>query len=150
MRGNPVVLLALLIGVSAASADPVSDEAAIRARLHAWADAFNARDAEGVCELFAEDVRSVVPGTVDGSKAAVCERLRKFLGQSDRRPSYAPDIHEIMISGDQAVVALTWTLSVEHQGKTTVSREEGLDVFQRQPDGAWRIVRFIAFTDKDE
>ena len=30
-------------------------------------------------------------------------------------------------------------------GKTEESREPGLDVFRKQPDGSWKIARYIAY-----
>ena len=55
------------------------------------------------------------------------------------------------MSGDLAAVSLVWTLTVRRGGEERVSREPGLDLFRRQPDGAWRIARFLAYSeDRDE
>ena len=155
MRPTTAVLLScLLLSVPAVAdlvfADPASDDAAIRARLHGWAAAFNSGDIDGACELFSDDVHSSVPGTPNGDKSAICNRLRAAISKNDRKLSYAANIHEVLISGDQAVVRLTWRLNVTRDGKTATSTEEGMDVFHRQPDGQWRIVRFIAFTNRDD
>ncbi len=53
----------------------------------------------------------------------------------------APQIEEILVSGDLAVVRLIWTLRVTDKnapGELTV-KERGIDVFKRQEDGTWRI-----------
>lgn len=139
----------LALFATTAFADHASDDASIRVRLQRWAEAFNARDANAVRELFADDLRSVVPGAPEGDKQAVCGRLRKLLEQTDRKLRYTPEIHEVLVSGDLAIVRLTWTLSILRQGKITTSQEQGMDVFRREPDGSWRIARFIAFADKD-
>ncbi len=125
-----------------ARADVEADKAAIAARLQGWASAFNARDAAGVCDLFASDLISTVPGALAGSREVVCTRLAKLLADSGLRLSYHPDISEIIVSGDLAVVRLFWTLTI---GRET-STEAGLDIFRRQPDGRWSIARFMAFT----
>jgi steroid delta-isomerase len=143
------VLLSGAVFADAALANPAADEAAIRARLHGWAAAFNSGDVDGACGLFSDDVQSTVPGTLSGDKNAICDRLRAAIGKTDRKLSYAANIHEVLISGDQAVVRLTWTLNVSRDGKTATSTEEGMDVFHRQPDGQWQIVRFIAFTNRE-
>ena len=57
-----------------------------------------------------------------------------------------PAVHEIIVSGDIAVVRLTWTLTAEAKGLKDTTTEEGIDIFRRQPDGRWSIARFIAFT----
>lgn len=142
--------LALAFAASGAAADTDLDtaaEAAIRGRLEGWAAAFNARDAAGVCDLFAEDLVSVVPEAPDAGKAAVCDRLARLLARDDRRFGYAVEIEEVLVWGERAAVRLNWTLSVEAGGATETSLERGIDLFRREPDGAWRIMRFIAFTD---
>jgi steroid delta-isomerase len=49
--------------------------------------------------------------------------------------------------GDTAVVRLDWTLTVRPRdgGGESVSLEPGLDVFRREGDGRWRIVRYMAY-----
>jgi ketosteroid isomerase-like protein len=59
-----------------------------------------------------------------------------------------PTIHEILVSGDLAVVRLTWTLTAEKNGAREATAEEGMDVFRRAPDGVWSILRFIAFSTR--
>ena len=140
-----LILLACL-AAGPAVADP-ADEAAIRQRLLDWTAAFNARDAQGACDLFAPDLSYAVPEIVDGTQATMCTNLARTLAREDLRLRYAePDIHEILVSGELAVVRLTWTLTAEANDETETSTEEGIDVFRRQPDGRWSIARFIAFT----
>ena len=59
-----------------------------------------------------------------------------------------PEIREIIISGDIAVVRPIWTLTTRKGGEQDVSTEAGIDIFKRQPDGRWSISRFASFTDK--
>ena len=47
---------------------------------------------------------------------------------------------------DVAVVRLTWTLTITPKDGTTItSIEPGLDVFRKEADGRWRIVRYMAY-----
>ena len=74
----------VLAGVGAgtpAHADVDSDKAAITARLQRWTVAFNARDAAGVCDLFAPDLVSTVPDALDGSRDALCGKLSAVLAK---------------------------------------------------------------------
>jgi steroid delta-isomerase len=144
------VLAVLLVLCGPALAEPAADEAAIRMRLQAWAEAFNSGDAQRACELFADDVRDTVPDAPEGDKATICRRLERAMTRPGVRLNYAPTIHEVLISGDQAVVRLTWTLTTQSGGETKQSIEQGMDVFRRDPDGVWRIARFIAFTDSEK
>ena len=141
MRRGALVLLAVAFaGPAAADA-----EAEIRDRLVGWAAAFNRGDAAAACDLFAEDVVAVVRGAPDGDKAAVCGRLERTLAATDRRLAYRPAVDEVLVWGDHAVVRVTWTLTVTRGDTKAASRERGLDVFRRDPDGEWRIMRFVAF-----
>jgi steroid delta-isomerase len=147
MLARLLMLLCLAAALPApASADELADKAAIVARLQGWADAFNARDAAGACDLFAPDLVSTVEGIEADGRDAVCARLARLLARDAPRFHYAPDIREVIVSGDLAVVRLFWTLTVTKGEAREVSREAGLDVFHRQPDGRWSIARFIAFT----
>ena len=69
---------------------------------------------------------------------------------SDRSKSYQYSlvIKEIIVAGDLAVVRLVWTLKVQTQGLSALksrSDEPGMDIFRRQPDGSWKISRYIAY-----
>ena len=126
-------------------ADQNADKVAISQRLHDWASAFNARDADRVCDLFAPDLVATVQGATAADRATVCSRLSAMLAQPQIRAHYDPDIQEIILAGDIAVVRLIWTLTIQKADKQYRHYETGMDIFQRQPDGRWSIVRFVAF-----
>jgi len=142
------LVAALLVAASGvpARADVNADRAAITARLQAWAAAFNARNAKGVCDIFAPDLVATVPGAVESGRNALCARLATTLAKPGLKLRYTPDIREIIVAGNIAVVRLFWTLTAEVKGRAESSVEAGMDVFQRQPDGRWSIIRFVAFT----
>ena len=130
-----------------AQADVESDKVAIAARLAAFTAAFNARDAEGACEIFAPDLVSTMRGRADNDRDAVCKRIAKTLADRGVDMHYSPDIEEIIVSGDLAVVRLVWNVSIRRGPAPAVSKEPGFDVFRRQPDGRWSISRFLAFSN---
>lgn len=140
-----VSLAVFLLGASTSWATD-ADKEAITKRLEDWAAAFNRRDADGACDLFAQDLVSTVPGALEASKDSVCARLAKVLARTDVSLQYRPDIREIIVSGDTAVVRLFWILTTEKDGAKEESTEAGIDIFQRQADDRWSIARFIAFT----
>jgi steroid delta-isomerase len=147
---SALVLLAAIAAAGAvARADSAADEAAIRQRLERWTAAFNAKDVAGSCDLFARDLNYAIQDVVNGTYDTMCGNLTKMLGRSDIGLHYAvPAIHEIIVSGDIAVVRLTWTLTVQRAGAKDTTTEEGIDVFRRQADGRWSIARYIAFTTR--
>lgn len=142
-------LLACSATVAAARADSAADRAAIIERLHRWTAAFNARDAAGACDLFTPGLVAIVPGMADGSRDAVCERIARVLNDRDLSVHYdEPDIREIIVSGDLAVVRLFWTLRTRKDGVEDSTIEAGMDIFERQPDGVWSIARYMSFPDR--
>ena len=134
------IALAFLSLAAPALAD---DAAEVRARLEGWAKAFNEGRTQEACELFSKDLVSDVQGQAEAGYAERCAVLSRVMNDPDRSFSYSPDIKEVILAGDLAVVRLTWTLTV--MPGNDVSQESGLDVFRKEPDGVWRIIRFMAF-----
>jgi ketosteroid isomerase-like protein len=144
MLRRAVLICALLVAPSLARAETATPEAAIHARLSAWTEAFNRGDAAATCELFADDLQSDMQGAAAGDKTAVCARIARALAKSPGKLAYAFQIKDILVSGDLAMVRLTWLLT-ERPGGRLISRDEGMDIFRREGDGIWRIARYMAF-----
>lgn len=144
-----VAFIAATTAVTTAHADEAADKAAITERLNRWTADFNAKSPVGVCDLFAPDLVYSIPEVTRGTHETICKNLTTVLAKSDIKLRYAnPDIHEIIVSGDVAVVRLTWTLTTEAAGAKDTTTEEGMDIFKRQADGRWSIARFVAFTTR--
>lgn len=147
-RTFPAIVLAYgLFSAGVAAQTAGKDETAIRDALAKWTADFNARDAERICDLFAPDLVYDYRGFPERTHADLCGLLRRSLADGTRQFTYALDIKEIIVAGDLGIVRLVWTLRTTLSGASTVveSKEPGLDVFRRQPDGGWKIVRYIAY-----
>jgi ketosteroid isomerase-like protein len=125
--------------------------AAIRAELEAWTQAFNARQADKTCGIFSEDLRYKFGEIPDRSYNDICTALHRSLGDKTHRSHYSLDLREILVYGEVAVVRLIWTLDESKQGSsvTVRSSEPGMDIFQRQKDGSWKIIRYLAYTSPE-
>ena len=112
-----------------------------------WTRHFNARDTGEICSLFAPELRYDYRGHPERGFEDICGLLRRSLADRTKHYSYSLQIREIIVSGDLAVVRLVWTLKVIPVGSTdaTISEEPGMDIFRQQPDGNWKIVRYIAY-----
>ena len=150
-RRRLAALVAFVALAPAALADPAAEEAAIRQRFLDWTEAFNARDADGACDLFAPDLAYALPEVAQGTRATICGNFVRLFARPGLTLRYDPPlIHESLIEGDLAVVRLRWTLTTEADGLRETGVEEGMDVLRRQPDGRWAIARFVAFTPEAE
>ncbi len=141
-----LLLLATLAASPATADDDTDAEGAIRQALTGWMDAFNARDARAACGLFAPGLRYNVQGLPEQNYTDMCDRLHRSLTGREVGYRYSLDIKEIIVSGDLAVVRLVWRLTVSRPGvPDVVTPETGLDVFRRQDDGTWKIIRFVSY-----
>ena len=136
---------ALLTLACLAPAPAAASEAAIRDTLTRWTDDFNARRADRICDLFATELRYDFRGFPERGYRELCDLLQRSLSDPERRFSYALDIKDIIVSGDLATVRLVWTLTVNTSGAMTRTQEYGLDLFRRQADGSWKIVRYLGY-----
>lgn len=140
-------LLALFVFAAPASEAFANDaEEKIRATLQAWTKDFNSGNADAVCALFSSELRYDFRGYPERGYDDICTLLHRSLRDKSKRYSYSLDIREIIVSGDLAVVRLVWKLTVTlPTGQTVNSTEPGMDVLRKQPDGKWKIVRYIAY-----
>ena len=145
----PALCLGLAAVMSTGSpglADDAADKAEITARLNRFSDAFNARDGAAACDLFAPDLVATIPLGRDVGRDRLCGNLGRLLSIKELQLRYDhPEIDEIIVSGDIAVVRLVWTLTARKGDLADTTQEGGLDVFRRQPDGRWSIARMAAF-----
>ena len=138
--------LACAIALVSPLAQPDSrSETAIREALSAWTRDFNARDTSRICDLFARDLAYDYRGFPERGYDALCDLLQRSLRDPTKRFDYALDIKEIIVSGDMAVVRLVWMLRVTSGASTVETQEPGLDVFRRQSDGRWKIIRYMGY-----
>ena len=143
------VLAMLLFAAYASGADDDSAAAQnqIRVALEKWKLDFNAGDASQVCALFAPDLISNFRGQPEDTYNSLCANMQSAVTDPAKTYHYDLEIKEILVSGDLAVVRLVWTLKVRPKdgGPAQITREPGMDIFRRQPDGTWKISRYLAY-----
>jgi steroid delta-isomerase len=72
------------------------------------------------------------------------------LEDGTKKYAYTLQIKEILVWGELAVVRLVWTLrmwSINPPGSFAQSIEPGMDIFRRQADGSWKIIRYLAYEE---
>ncbi|MBZ9934771.1 nuclear transport factor 2 family protein [Mesorhizobium sp. BR1-1-16] len=138
----------LAAGVMAACSGPAlaDSAAAIRARLLRWADDFNAGRKAEICDLFSKDLISDYRGQGEANYTTRCRLLARAIDDPAREFRYVPEIKEVIVEGDLAMVRLDWTLTVTPGDIKVV--EPGMDIFRKETDGQWRIIRFMAYEEE--
>ena len=127
------------------ASDPKTE---ITERLMKWPQDFNSKDIQGVCGLFASDLIATYPGVTNKGYHEMCHQLTAALNDPEKIMRYEePEIEQILIEGDLAIVRLVWTLNIafKHKPDTQQITEIGLDVFRRQSDGSWKIAISYAY-----
>lgn len=144
MLKKAVLLATGLITVAACASkapDTTADEAALKADPVAWAEAYNAGNADGVANLYAEDGILLAPG----APAAVGRgAIREFI-KSDIEKSKAEglafkigDMTGVGVSGDLGW--LSGTFSVTDSAGAAVDAVKFLSVYRRT-NGKWQLIR---------
>jgi ketosteroid isomerase-like protein len=121
-----------------------SDEARIRKRLAQWVEQTRAGNRVAAAEIWAPDLVGWYPGQPDDSYAREQESARRPRPAGAPRSIPAVTVVEVMVSGDLAVVRDIWDISQVAGTDTTRQSLRSYEVWRRQPDGAWRIARWIS------
>lgn len=139
--------LAAVLALPAGGAPAQSPEAEIRAALAQWTEDFNAGRADKVCGLFSRDLRADVRSAPPRDFALQCDVLRRALANPKLGFAYRHDIRDIVVEGRLAAVRIVWTTQARDKasGRTETTIDDGLDVFRREDDGRWRIIRYMAW-----
>jgi ketosteroid isomerase-like protein len=150
IRAIAAAVLAILLlseFASASNDDSAAAQNQIRMELEKWKLDFNSGDIAQVCSLFAPDLISDFRGQPEDSYSSLCANLQMALSDPAKTYHYDLEIKEILVAGDIAIVRLVWTLTVRSKNGAPdeTTREPGMDIFRRQPDGTWKISRYMAY-----
>jgi ketosteroid isomerase-like protein len=155
MRRTFLVLSSLVVfGVCSAQPQTSSDSATavgdIRAALTRWVTAANSQDWREASRIWAPDLVGWYPGQPDDTYNK--ELAQAARPRSSRKPThYDVTINEVMVSGSLAVVRDTWRFTTgAASADSTVAVVRSFEVWRRQPDGAWKIARWISAPEPDK
>jgi len=143
-RSNLLLLAATILATVLFGAHAKADDADdIRQRLLQWTDDFNSGRKEAACDLFSKTLQSTVQGQGEADYATRCALIAKAIDDPSRDFRYSVDIKDIGVDGDLGFVRLDWTLTIMPGNLSSL--EPGLDIFRREADGVWRIVRYMSY-----
>ena len=131
----------LVFAASSVSASPADDEAKIRAALARWVKSFNSGDLKAAAQVWAPDLDGWAPEGADDTFAQEQEYAAKASGKLPGA-TYALQINEVIVSGDLAVCRDTWT-ETPRADSAKARTFRSFEVWRRQPDGSWKIARWI-------
>lgn len=144
MAGSAALLtLTACAGMDApAATGSAEDEAAIRAQVTAYANAYTARDAAALAAFVTEDYESTNPdGSRISGRAGVQEMITSELAMMPPEVTLsvsATTDYLQWLNADAAVAGGTWTASGAPPGAGP-DRGAWMSVFRRDTDGQWRM-----------
>ncbi len=131
-----------------AASDSSAAVATVRERLAEWVRQTNAGDREGAGEVWAPRMVGWFPGAslFSDSAAYAAAGMARSAQPSPARAKFDVVVDDIVASGSVVVVHDVWTetreLGVPAQAVQRVIR--GSELWRCQPDGRWRIVRYVS------
>lgn len=138
-----LVLVTACSGMGApATAGSAEDEAAIRAQVTAYANAYTAKDAAALAAIATEDYESVGPdGSRTSGRAALQEVVAAEMAMMPAELTItvsATTDYLRWLSADAAVAGGTWSSTGAPAGMGP-DRGAWMSVFRRDADGQWRM-----------
>jgi uncharacterized protein (TIGR02246 family) len=135
-----LAVLAGCKGMAPPAADPVREEAAIRATDARWLAAAQAGDLERTVSFWSDDVYMMPPG---GPAMVGKEALRRYVAGAFAIPDFSitwvTDHVWVAKSGDLAYAVGTDTIRMRSpEGKPLVEHNKAVAVWRKDPDGSWK------------
>jgi ketosteroid isomerase-like protein len=117
----------------------------IRGTLEDWRDAYNRGDWPRTLDLVARDhIGWTEQGTTIDYAAQIRLAHERMAANAKPKGRYELQIDEIVVCGDMALVRDVWTfVRPADNGATIATPGRSVEFFRRQPDGSWKITRWI-------
>ena len=147
--------LVLVSMVSLAPGQSQSDrksEAQIRKALADWVAATNRRDDTAANTIWAQNVVGWFPKAPEFSNSAAFAVAGIPEQKGASYSTYELKIEEVAVSGSIAAVHDVWTETKHFNGSSVTVRRiiRGSELWRKQGDGKWKIVRWVSAPEKWE
>lgn len=111
-----------------------------------WTTAFNHKDLHASCDLFSKSVIANYQGQPKRNFKSICDGFSKIFSSSTQRYHYSFKLHNAYRSGSLAALRITWFLHIYENNKLkSTTQDEGMDIFEQDKLGRWKIVNYIAY-----
>lgn len=142
-----LALVAITSALGQSASQPASDNP-VKAADTAFAQATKDRGLEGWMSFFAEDAYVGTKPSIQGKEA-----LRKFyqglFARRDLKFDWTPDQATVLPSGIMGYTSGRYTLSFTNFQGTTITQTGGyVTIWQKQPDGSWKVLADFGSQDK--
>jgi imidazolonepropionase-like amidohydrolase/ketosteroid isomerase-like protein len=145
---EPVARTSEFSSASCTDADSAAAVSAVRSRLADWVRQANEGDRDGMREVWAPGLVGWFPraGVFSDSAALVAAKVRTSPRPPNPRTTFEISIDDIVASGPLVVVHDIWkeTKTFSGAANSAVRTIRGSELWRCQPDGRWRIARYVS------
>jgi ketosteroid isomerase-like protein len=127
-------------------------EAQIRQALADWVEATNRRDEAAANAIWASKVVGWFPEAPEFSRSAAFAVAGIPEKEGTSYSTYELKVDDVAVSGSVAAVYDIWTETQHFKGSSVKARRiiRSSELWRLQPDGKWRIVRWVSAPEKWE
>ncbi len=147
----------LLAGHSYAQSTPApaadqQAEAEIRKSLAAWVEATNKKDEKSANTIWVANPVGWMPAAPEFGYKAAFELAGLPPRNGGAYPTFELKIDEVAVAGALAAVHDIWTETLHFEGSDMLVKRtiRGSELWRLQPDGKWRIARYVSAPEKWE
>ncbi len=134
-----------LAATHAAAAGQHSDELMFEKIYSSWTHSYDQKDLPATCSLFSRHITANYQGISEINYTSLCNAFKKTF-KDPREYQYTFKIKQVHRTGPLAAVRVTWYLRISEHGKfISESRDEGLDIFQKDAKGHWKIINYLGY-----
>jgi steroid delta-isomerase len=143
------LLLAHCASVSQHAGTSQRDQELLRQYVAESAAAVNRRDLKAMMATVSPDLILTYPGIADMGYEALENGYAEMIAlPAGTSVTTAPTIEEIIVSGDLAVIRVTWTTTtVSGPSDRKVRRMRDMQVWRRNDQGEWKFTRGMHFRE---
>ena len=139
------LMLLLSVPVLASDNEEAKIKAAVEDRYKEWLVAANKKDAAALTNLYDENA-VLMPKEEEPviGKTAIGEYYKKLVADADFVPfTLTLNWNSFHVAGDIAIATSVFEGEVTRNGKQIHFRGKNLLVWKKQPDGSWKIFRYV-------
>jgi ketosteroid isomerase-like protein len=143
-----IFLVGFATGLGAQTTQHERDLETLRAAIIRSGEAFNARDHAAMMAPVARDLVLTYPGIPDMGYDSLSAGYRRMVDRpAGVTARTVPTVEEVLVSGDLAVIRITWTTTVTETSpaRSTTRQMRDMQVWRREADGGWKFFRGMHF-----
>lgn len=120
--------------------------------LTSWIDSFNKKDLQQSLAIYSEDFIGYYPDQPDQDFASVKEQYEHIFNNKNLSVKLDLAIIEVNAVGNLAYVRMNLTATVKptFSKQAAVAHDKGLQVWLKQNDGNWKLIRSSSFAFKPQ